>query len=181
MGMSSQPPAHVESRSSPVHSDIESPFRRKHHDFHAFAASAPNSPNPHRAYSPQTASVPSSPIRNLALTEDSTLPALVLPPARAFATRSFSFNTVSQTAQAPISSPHANFPAQPPIFHYNFVNAQQQQPAPPPPQPQTPLPAPSGLRPILPLRPGPPPQRPLNYAQNRMTGMERQYGSVCRY
>jgi len=172
-------PAHVDCRSSPVHSDVESPFRIKHHDFNVFAASAPNSPNLPRHYSPQTASLPSSPICNMTLSEDNLLPALSLPPARPFVSRPYSPTTAAQTVKAPIS-PHTNFPVQqqqPPIIHYahNFSNAQQPQ------QPPTPLPAPSGLRPILPMRPGPPPQRPINYAQNRMTGLERQYGSVCRY
>ncbi|KAG2176005.1 hypothetical protein INT44_000484 [Umbelopsis vinacea] len=158
----------------PVHSDIDqpSPFRLKHHDMNVYAASAPNSPNFSRTYSPQTASLPSSPIHGLPLHDDHSLPSLSLPPARPFPSRSLP--SYSPGPQTPVS-PHATFLVQqPPVLHYNFVH---QPPA------TAPLPAPSGLRPILPMRPGPPgpPQRPLNYAQNRMTGLERQYGSVCRY
>ncbi|CAM0137204.1 unnamed protein product [Umbelopsis sp. WA50703] len=159
--------------------DMGSPYRMKQQHNYGGYASAPNSPNLGRTYSPQTASsVPTSPVRHLNISDDHTLPPLTLPPARNFVNRS-----MPHFQPSPVSSPQPQqlgFPTQPPqqpqqqpVFYHNFM--------PHPPLPQAPLPAPSGLRPILPMRPAPPPQRPLNYAQNRMTGLERQYGAACRY
>ncbi|KAG2176921.1 hypothetical protein INT43_007575 [Umbelopsis isabellina] len=186
--MCTTPPTPAASNMDHGSSDMGSYRMNQQHNFGGYA-SAPNSPNLARTYSPQTASsVPSSPIRHLNIKDDHTLPPLSLPPARNFVNRS-----MPHFQPSPVSSPQPQqtcFPAQPPQ-HQQHVHQQpkqpQQQPVfyhkfmPHPPLPQAPLPAPSGLRPILPMRPAPPPQRPLNYAQNRMTGLERQYGAACRY
>lgn len=189
VSMCMTPPTPAACSMDPGPSDIGSPYRiKQQHNFGGYA-SAPNSPILGRTYSPQTASsVPTSPVRHLNIKDDHTLPPLSLPPARNFVNRSMPHFQPSP----PVSSPQPQqvcFPAQPPQHQQLAQQPQQpqQQPVfyhkfmPHPPLPQAPMPAPSGLRPILPMRPAPPPQRPLNYAQNRMTGLERQYGAACRY